>query len=44
MLPSHTAENIKRQVLFYLQSTLFFRDREVENAFLTTHRPCRSES
>ena len=30
MLPSHIAENIKKQVLFYLQSTFFFRDRDVE--------------
>jgi len=33
MLPSHIAENIKKQVLFYLQSTFFFRDSEVEKAF-----------
>ena len=33
MLPAHIAENIKKQVLFYLQSTFSFRDRETENAF-----------
>jgi DEAD/DEAH box helicase domain-containing protein len=33
MLPAHITENIKKQVLFYLQSTFSFRDREAENAF-----------
>lgn len=33
MLPAHIAENIKKQVLFYLQSTFAFRDRQVEKAF-----------
>jgi DEAD/DEAH box helicase domain-containing protein len=33
MLPAHIAENIKKQVLFYLQSTFSFWDRETENAF-----------
>ena len=34
MLPVHLAENIRQQVLFYLQSTFDFRDREVDAAFL----------
>jgi DEAD/DEAH box helicase domain-containing protein len=33
MLPAHIAENIKKQVLFYLQSTFSFRDKQVERAF-----------
>lgn len=33
MLPVHLAENIRKQVLFYLQSTFGFRDRAVERAF-----------
>jgi len=33
MLPAHIAENIKKQVLYYLQSTFSFRDQEVEKAF-----------
>jgi DEAD/DEAH box helicase domain-containing protein len=33
MLPAHLAENIRKQVLFYLQSTFDFRDRAVEKAF-----------
>ena len=33
MLPAHLAENIRKQVLFYLQSTFDFRDKAVEKAF-----------
>ncbi len=33
MLPAHLAENICKQVLFYLQSTFDFRDKSVEDAF-----------
>src|SRR5712691_6702011 len=33
MLPAHLAENICKQVLFYLQSTFDFRDKTVEKAF-----------
>ena len=33
MLPVHLAENIRKQVLFYLQSTFDFRDRAVDRAF-----------
>lgn len=33
MLPAHIAENIQKQVLFYLQSTFAFRDSRVEKAF-----------
>ena len=33
MLPAHIAENIRRQVLYYLQSTFDFRDRAVSRAF-----------
>lgn len=33
MLPAHLAENIRQQILFYLQSTFDFRDRDVERAF-----------
>ena len=35
MLPAHLADNIRKQVLFYLQSTFDFRDKEVERAFTT---------
>ena len=34
MLPAHLAENIRKQVLFYLQSTFDFRDKHVERAFM----------
>ena len=33
MLPAHFAENIRKQVLFYLQSTFDFREKSVERAF-----------
>lgn len=33
MLPVHLAENIRKQVLFYLQSTFDFRDPAVDKAF-----------
>jgi DEAD/DEAH box helicase domain-containing protein len=33
MLPAHLADNIRKQVLFYLQSTFDFRDKTVERAF-----------
>jgi len=33
MLPAHLAENIRQQILYYLQSTFSFRDRRVEQAF-----------
>ena len=33
MLPAHLADNIRKQVMFYLQSTFDFRDRDVEAAF-----------
>jgi DEAD/DEAH box helicase domain-containing protein len=33
MLPAHLAENIRKQVLYYLQSTFDFRDHEVGRAF-----------
>lgn len=33
MLPAHLAENIRKQVLFYLQSTFDFRDKAVDKAF-----------
>jgi len=33
MLPAHLAENIHKQILFYLQSTFDFRDKTVERAF-----------
>jgi DEAD/DEAH box helicase domain-containing protein len=33
MLPAHLAENIHKQVLFYLQSTFDFHDKTVERAF-----------
>lgn len=34
MLPAHIAQNVKQQVLYYLQSTFDFRDDQVEAAFL----------
>lgn len=33
MLPAHIAENIRKQILYYLQSTFAFRDRKVERQF-----------
>ena len=33
MLPAHLAENVRKQVLYYLQSTFDFRDKAVEQAF-----------
>ena len=33
MLPAHLAENIRQQVLYYLQSTFDFHDKGVERAF-----------
>jgi DEAD/DEAH box helicase domain-containing protein len=33
VLPAHLAENIRKQVLFYLQSTFGFRETPVEKAF-----------
>jgi DEAD/DEAH box helicase domain-containing protein len=33
MLPAHLAENIRKRVLYYLQSTFTFRDPAVERAF-----------
>lgn len=33
MLPAHLAENIRKQVLFYLQSTFDFREKSVEKGF-----------
>lgn len=33
MLPAHLANNIRKQVMFYLKSTFDFRDRDVEAAF-----------
>lgn len=33
MLPAHLAENIRKQILYYLQSTFSFRDRRAEKAF-----------
>ncbi len=33
MLPAHLAENIRKQVLYYLQSTFSFRDKRVEKSF-----------
>jgi DEAD/DEAH box helicase domain-containing protein len=33
MLPAHIAENVRKQILFYLQSTFTFRDRRVERQF-----------
>lgn len=33
MLPAHLAENIRRQVLYYLQSTFDFRNQSVGRAF-----------
>mgnify|MGYP000855222625 CR=1 FL=1 len=34
MLPAHLAENIRKQVLFYLQSTFDFSDKRTGEAFL----------
>ena len=33
MLPAHIAENIRRQILYYLQSTFQFGDKQGERAF-----------
>src|ERR671935_1656227 len=33
MLPVHLADNIRKQVLYYLQSTFSFRDKRVARAF-----------
>jgi DEAD/DEAH box helicase domain-containing protein len=33
MLPVHLAKNIRKQVMYYLQSTFDFRDPEVDRAF-----------
>ena len=33
LLPAHLAENVRKQVLYYLQSTFDFRDKAVEQAF-----------
>lgn len=33
MLPAHLAENVRKQVLLYLQSTFDFRDKAFERAF-----------
>ena len=33
MLPAHLAENIRKQILFYLQSTFDFHHQDVEDAF-----------
>jgi hypothetical protein len=33
MLPAHLAENIRKQVLFYLQSTFDFREKTIEKVF-----------
>ena len=33
MLPVHIAQDVRRQVLFYLQSTFDFRSREEDEAF-----------
>ncbi len=33
MLPAHLAENIRKQVLFYLQSTFDFSEKSVDKAF-----------
>lgn len=33
MLPAHIAQNIRRQILYYLQSTFSFRDKKVDQAF-----------
>ncbi len=33
MLPAHLAENIRQQVMYYLESTFWFRDPEVNEAF-----------
>ncbi|MDM8517022.1 DEAD/DEAH box helicase [Desulfobacterales bacterium HSG16] len=33
MLPAHIAQNIKNQILYYLQSTFSFRDKKTDRAF-----------
>lgn len=33
MLPAHIAQNIRRQILYYLQSTFSFRDKHTDQAF-----------
>ena len=33
MLPVHLADNIHKQVLYYLQSTFLFRDKRAARAF-----------
>lgn len=33
MLPAHIAQNIRRQILYYLQSTFSFRDKNTDQAF-----------
>lgn len=33
MLPAHIAQNIRRQILYYLQSTFSFRDKKTDQAF-----------
>ena len=33
MLPAHIAQNIRRQILYYLQATFSFRDKKVDDAF-----------
>ena len=33
MLPAHIAQNIRKQILYYLQSTFSFRDKKVDAAF-----------
>jgi len=33
MIPAHIAENVRKQILYYLQSTFAFRDRKVESQF-----------
>ena len=33
MLPAHIAQNIRKQILYYLQSTFTFRDKATDQAF-----------
>jgi len=33
VLPAHIAQNIRRQILYYLQSTFSFRDKKADQAF-----------
>lgn len=33
MLLAHIAQNIRRQILYYLQSTFSFRDKNADQAF-----------